>query len=412
MRLAALVGNMRSPLLELVGCVSLGCFAAACSKDTESSQPANRTPDASVEAGASSSGAGGAGGATSTQPGEAGTPPIIVIDAGPASNADGSAYCAAEVLEAEALKLDLLVLMDGSGSMTDDVDGGQRKWDLLVTAIHDFVNDPESAGIGVGLTYFGIPDGYDAGDLVVSCDVADYASPAVPIRDLPGNAGALVASLSGYTPVGGTPTRPALAGAEEYANTWLMNHPTHRMVIVVATDGIPNDCDSTVDAVSRVAASGATATPSISTYVVGVGTSLSSLDQVAKAGGTGHAYVVDPSNDPTASFVAALNAIRGRAALPCEYALPSAVGGGAVDVSKVNVAFTSSGDAGTGGKKVLLQVPDASACSAADAGWYYDDPTSPSSVELCPAACTRAKADFAGRIDVLVGCKTESVVTR
>jgi hypothetical protein len=406
--------GMRAQYWKGLSTASTLAFIAACTSHTGSSPPADRTPDASVEAGSNGS---GTGGSTSSAPGQAGSPPVIFIDAGsgrPTNGADGSAVCAAEVHEAEALKLDLLVLMDGSGSMKDDVDGGRRKWDLLVDALHEFVDAPESAGIGVGLTYFGIPAGYDAGDLVVSCNVPDYETPAVAIRDLPANATALIGSLSNYTPVGGTPTRPALAGAEAYAGTWLTNHPTHRVVIVLATDGIPNDCDSTVDAVAAIASDGAQMTPPIAVYVIGVGTSLMSLGQVAVAGGTDHAYVVDPSSDATASFLAAMNTIRGRAALPCEYQLPQP-SHGALDLDKVNVAFTGSGNGnGDGGaaKKVLLQVRDADGCSAPDAGWYYDDPASPKSVELCPTACNSAKTDLAGRIDVLVGCKTQSVITR
>jgi hypothetical protein len=313
------------------------------------------------------------------------------------------------VHRAEERKLDLLVLMDGSRSMTEVVDAGTRKWDLLVAALRDFVNDGESAGIGVGLTYFGIPAGYDAGDLVVSCDVADYVNPAVGIRDLPANATQLVKSLSAYTPVGGTPTRPALAGAVEFMKQWSLTRTNRRAAIVLATDGEPNDCDSTVDSVSAVAAGAVSGAPSISVYVIGVGSSLTSLDEVAVAGGTDHAYIVDPTHDATASFVAAMNAIRGRAALPCEYSVPQAAGG-AIDFGRVNVAFTGGGDAGA--KTVLLQVPDAADCSATEAGWYYDDPASPKNIELCPALCARAKADAAGSVDVLVGCKTESIVTR
>jgi hypothetical protein len=373
----------------------------------QSSSPAGRKADASVEAGSATGSTGGA------SPISSGDPPIIFVDAGHGSpSGDGAAFCAAEVHQAEGRKLDLLVLMDGSGSMKDEIDGGARKWDLLVAALRDFLNDDESSGIGVGLTYFGIPAGYDAGDLVVSCDVTEYVNPAVAIHDLPANAGPLVDSLANYTPVGGTPTRPALAGALEYANQWSVAHPTHRVAIVVATDGEPNDCESTVDSVSTVAAAAARATPSISVYVIGVGTSLMRLDQVASAGGTGHAYVVDPSYGTTASFVAAMNAIRSRAALPCEYGIPKASSGESIDFERVNVVFTGGTDAGDAAKTVLLQVPDASACSATEAGWYYDDPSAPKSIELCPASCTRAKADIAGRVDVLVGCKTQSAVTR
>lgn len=106
---------------------------------------------------------------------------------------------------------------------------------------------------------------YDAGDLVVSCDVADYSYPAVAIATLPQNAAVIAASLVSYLLQGGTPTRPALAGVVEYAKASLAGRPSHRTIIVVATDGVPNDCDSTVDAVSQIAADAAALLPIIPT---------------------------------------------------------------------------------------------------------------------------------------------------
>lgn len=385
-------------------CVALAMTAVACtSNGPASSNAARRAADSSSRAGTA--------GSSGSPTGGAGAPAVIFLDGGPShrgagGSGDASPYCAATAFQAEQRKLDVLILMDGSGSMNNDVDAS-RKWDLLVDALRTFVNDPSSAGIGVALTYFGLPAGRDdAGELVVSCNAADYAKPAVALSDLPGNAAAIVSSLSAYAPVGGTPTRPALAGAEAFAQSWLAGHPTHRMIIVLATDGEPNDCASTVEAVSAVAAQGASRTPSVQTYVIGVGRSLTSLDAVATAGGTGQAYLVDTAQDTTARFTAAMNAIRGRAALSCEYALPRPPDGGETDPSRVNVRFTPSADGGSG---LLLQVPRASACDAQKGGWYYDDPTAPKNIELCAASCTRAKTDFAGRIDVLVGCRTQTV---
>jgi hypothetical protein len=277
----------------------------------------------------------------------------------------------------------------------------------VVTALGTFVDDPASKGIGVGLTYFGIPAGYDAGDLVVSCNVADYAEPAVAIGELPANAPALLASLTAYAPQGGTPTRPALEGAVDYAHRWLAQHPSHRMVIVVATDGEPNDCDSTVDAVSAIAASAAGERPSISSYVIGVGPSLANLDRIASAGGTSHAFIVDTSQSTTANFAAAMNAIRGEAALPCRYELPSTSGGRPLDYGLVNVASTSGADAGT-----LAQVPDRASCDSTNGGWYYDDPMAPTSVNLCDRTCTNVERDPTSVVQVLIGCKTETRVVR
>ncbi len=319
--------------------------------------------------------------------------------------ADASVFCAAEVHAAEGIQLDMLILLDGSKSMKDEVQGG-RKWDLLLAALRAFLNDPASSGIGVGLTYFGIPAGYDAGDLVVSCDVAQYAQPAVAIAALPQSAPSLIASLASYLPQGGTPTRPALEGGLDYAEAWLAGHSTHQVAIVVATDGEPNDCDSTVEAVSQLAATAAALPHAIKTYVIGVGTSLANLDQIAAAGGTVHAYVVDTSLSTTESFVVALNAVRGAAALPCQYEIPHATAGGQVDYGNVNVAFTEGSDAADA-RNILLQVPNALSCDKAGGGWYYDDPTAPTSIDLCGSTCARVAHDTEGRVAVLVGCKTQ-----
>lgn len=341
--------------------------------------------------------------------------PIFLLDAGTGSSgpADASAFCAATVREAEGIQLDMLILMDGSKSMKDEVAGGP-KWDLVQAALRGFLSDPDSAGIGVGVTYFGVPVGYDAGDLVVSCDVADYAAPAVAIATLPQNAPAILASLAAYLPQGGTPTRPALVGAIEYANAWLVGHRTHQMIVVVATDGEPNDCESTVLAVSQVAADALAARPSIRTYVIGVGDSLTSLDQVASAGGTEHAYIVDTNVTTAESFVVALNSIRGEARLPCQYEIPvpDPAAGRQVDYESVNVAFTESADAAQGGRVILLQVPNERSCDAAGGGWYYDDPSAPTSIKLCGSTCSRVEVDIRGQVEVLVGCKTQKSVIR
>jgi hypothetical protein len=336
---------------------------------------------------------------------------MLFTDGSLVSRTDGAA-CAAETFQAEGRKLDLLVLMDGSGSMLDPVNGA-RKWDLVVSALNTFVTDPDSAGIGIALTYFGFPAGFDdAGDLVVSCNTSDYETPAVSVGDLPPNAQPFIASLAAYKPEGGTPTRPALEGAQNYAAAWLARHLTHRVAVVLATDGEPNDCDSTVDAVAEVAEAAAQQTTPILTYVIGVGASLTSLDQVATAGGTGHAYIIDTTQDTTNRFIEAMNAIRSRALLPCEYAIPRAADGGEVDTEKVNVTFTASGDGGGGAKTLILQVPSADDCDPSDGGWYYDDPVAPTTIKLCKASCDQAKADLGGRIDVLVGCKTATAIPR
>jgi len=391
-----------------IRCGALALLMGGCS----SSHSSNSTgPVALTDGGAVTNAprADGGGGPPAT--------PIFLVDAGPGQGGrgDASAFCAAEVHEGESIQLDMLLLMDGSGSMTDLVQNGS-KWSLLLSALRSFLNDPASTGLGIGLTYFGLPLGYDAGELIMSCDVADYVRPAVSIATLPQNAQAIMASLESYLPQGGTPTRPALKGAGDYAHGWLSSHPTHQMIVVLATDGQPNDCDSTVDAVSQLAADATQPPARIRTYVIGVGDNLLSLDQVANAGGTEHAYLVDTSGTTSQSFVLALNSIRRAAALPCQYGIPAPSAGSKLDFGHVNVAFSSRSDAGTGtgtgSRTILLQVPGKRSCSAAGEGWYYDDPSAPQTIELCSSTCTRVENDTAGRIEVLVGCETQTSTIR
>lgn len=66
----------------------------------------------------------------------------------------GDMACAAQTLKAERLPLDLLVMMDSSGSMLDEVEAGRSKWRAVADAMAAFFRDTASAGIGVGLHYF------------------------------------------------------------------------------------------------------------------------------------------------------------------------------------------------------------------------------------------------------------------
>ena len=90
--------------------------------------------------------------------------------------------------------------------------------------------------------------------------------------------------------------------------------------MLLVTDGIPDDCNSTVENVTEVVREGVTGSPSIQTFVIGLG-DLGALNMFAEAGGTGQALVIEPGAAP--ALVAALNQIR-TAALPCSFKLPAA----------------------------------------------------------------------------------------
>ena len=150
---------------------------------------------------------------------------------------------------AEKVPLDMYIMLDQSGSMSDSAQGGGSKWQAVTNALSTFVNQPEAAGIGVGIQYFpldsgangnvlhctdtaqcgpgcgpcdmpipgfGVCAGFGASD---SCVPGDYATPDVGIAVLPGNAAASGTSMGAHGPTGGTPTSAALDGAIQHPNT-------------------------------------------------------------------------------------------------------------------------------------------------------------------------------------------------
>jgi hypothetical protein len=337
--------------------------------------------------GGGSGGAVGGDGGSSASGGSGGG---IIIDSGQGGgNSDGSA-CAAETQTADLVPLDLYIMLDKSGSMGN---GTGSKWEAVTTAMQAFVNDTASAGIGVGLQYFpGSPE----------CMDATYSTPEVPIAALPGNASAIVSSLTATVPGGQTPAKPALQGAVDYMTGWLLQNPTHAGVVVLATDGQPNDCASTVDNVASIAQAAAGDTPPILTFVIGVGTSLTNLDQIAAAGGTKKAFIVDTTGNVTQQFIDALNAIRG-GAIACEYLIPKPEAG-TIDPGKVNVSYTP-GDGSPA--ETFNYVKDEASCPANGDAWYYDNPANPTKVILCPATCDKVKQDSKAEVKVAFGCKTQ-----
>jgi hypothetical protein len=321
----------------------------------------------------------------------------------------GACQCTTTATVAERVPLDMYVLFDQSGSMKDAVTGG-TKWAVISGALTSFVNNAGSADIGVGIGYFPISSGGGTCFLGIclggssSCNIADYATPSVPIALLPGVAPSIVSSLGTHGPGGGTPTYPAIQGAMQYVVGYQIAHPLRKTILVLATDGDPNDCGSTFQNVATIAAGGLAPTngnPSILTFVIGVGSSLTALNGIAAAGGTGSAFIVDTAGaDPGGQFLIAMNKIRGSAAVGCRYVIPKPPTG-APDFTKVNVQFTPS----AGGAPTLIRkVTDVSGCTAAGGGWYYDSNAAPTQVVLCDSTCAAVNADPGASVSVLLGC--------
>jgi hypothetical protein len=495
-------------------------LSLSCGGSNDANVSAN-TPDASAGA----AGRGGAGGSSGGQGGsglagtigQAGTITIAPSDAA-VTNVDGfggivgggsleDAACASESHQGQQIPLDLYIMLDSSGSMNEATSIPMvSKWTAVSTALRSFVNDPASAGLGVGLQYFPLvqavsqpncdpttqardcgqfgpcdvlngcdntpnvvicntaadcpvtnprgrclrlgvcamsvdPAGRsfacsitptpgvvtlcsnDINDVCLAipgncrardrCDATSYAMPAVEVAPLPAAAANLVASLAIHMTDGLTPTAGALSGALIHARALATANPMHRVVVVLATDGLPTECAPLdIPGIAALASAAVSGTPSISTFVIGVFAPAEAqdaqmnLDALARAGGTGTAFIVSTMQNVTTAFVAALNSIR-TTALACEYNIPQPEAG-RLDYGKVNVQFTS----GAGQKTTIGYATTAANCGA-PGGWYYDvDPATgaPNKIVVCDSTCTGFKADPNGSVKILLGCTTQAII--
>jgi hypothetical protein len=310
--------------------------------------------------------------------------------------------CGGALYQGQGLPLDLYVMFDESGSMATMDDGVTMRIDAVRKALGQFLGDQSSAGMRVGIGYFGTQPLSCA---CTSCNANDYATPAVPLGLLPGSSGALTASLAAQAPTGETPTGAALRGACLYANK--AKQTDRSIAILLVTDGVPQapltsdagGCNPTLADATAAASSCLTGGNPIRTYVLGVGPSLTNLNQIASSGGTGHAYLVESGG--TAAVLAALNAIRKDAMIPCSLTVPSAPGGGTVDLDTVNVVYAND----SCGYTTFVNVKTAAGCDAQRGGWYYEDPNRGGSIKLCDASCSAVGAP-GGELRVSVGCST------
>jgi hypothetical protein len=430
--------------------------ASGCSSDEQLFRARSPSPDASSPGGSSSdaggSGASGAAGGPSVG-GRAGSGGRRSIDggtgAGPGIDGGGGAAnggttgsggfifgnggfslggaggvlgCSAQTSPAVGLPLDVYLLVDKSGSMDQD-----NKWTNVSTALITFANDPAYAAVDIGLGYFpltipGVPQfccedidcgtygpcvGGTPGTGTCSrlfgncqgadvCQVSGYAQPAVPFA-LPPSHSPVVASIQGMTPGGGTPTRPAVEGAIQYVTTWGLANPDRKQALVLATDGEPTGCTANaVQDVANIAANALNQT-GLQTFVIGVGSSLTSLNQIAQSGGTGQAYLLDVAGNLPQQIADTLAAIQ-RGATACKYLLPTSA---QAEPTRVNVTYTVSG----GPRSIIPRTTDGTANCGTGPGWYFDNPAAPKMAILCPAACT-VLSQVNTAVTLELGCAT------
>lgn len=336
----------------------------------------NSTTSASSSS-SSSSGDGGAGGDI-----------VIDMDGGSTRGNDGgdSGACVGTEAEARRVPVDIVFLIDRSSSMTGP------KWDGTKSGLVTFFSDAASAGLGVGMVFF-------PSQKPEICDPLSYSALDVPIATLPGNSFDLTNAIP-FSPLGtNTPTFPALKGALQAATAYQDTHPTHKVVVVIATDGDPTSCPPVlIDDIAKLAQS-ARNYNGVRTYVIGVeGSNIANLDKIAAAGGTVTAYDITQN---IAEFSAKMAEIRSEA-LGCDYEIPEPPPGTQLDLDYVNFNYTPKG---IGTPKILPRVDVVGDCGNL-AGWYFDNNLGPQKILLCPASCSTISADDTAKVAALFGCKT------
>jgi hypothetical protein len=357
------------------------------------------------------SGAGGGGGSSgigadgSLGSGPSGSP----ADGGFFPLVDGAA-CATSTAMARLTPLNLVIMYDKSGSMGDTSSSPTfdpaLKWIPVNAGMKAFFADPGSQGLAAALTFFPVD-----GDLATAC-AGPYDAPKVALTSL-ADSTPFVTALDTTKPYGGTPTLPALQGAIKYANQVWQAQPDSLTPVVLVTDGEPGffadgmlgpGCtDNDVDHVAAAAKAAFEGTPSIKTYVIGVGPSLDKLNAIAAAGGTGQAMMI-PVNDPAQTKIqiqSSLSSIR-TLSLSCNLKIPDPPDGSELDIGAVNVVY-----AGSSSEQQILGFNQG--CSGG-IGWQYDNPVGPTRVELCPNTCTTAQGDTAAKLAIMFGCKTMTII--
>jgi hypothetical protein len=391
-----------TPRLRILGRRALLLLALACSHKPGDGSGGTPTDDAAPPAAPDGSfgfsrfdaveGQGGAGGV----PGVSGAYPCL-------DNPMGA--CAGKLYKGQSLPTDLFVMFDQSGSMLKKDDGVTTRMDAVRNAVDQFMQAPESSGLGIGIGYFGFHPLMCA---CTSCNPTDYATPKVTIGALPGQATAIMTSLKGIEPTGETPTGAAIRGACMYTKARKAADPTRNVIILLVTDGEPEapltsktgTCNPTLD--DAVAAASECAAAGIPTYVLGVGPSLDNLNKIASAGQTKNAYLV--ANGGTPGIVKALSNIRSDAMIPCTMQIPGVGGGQTIDFQKVNVVYADA----MCKTSTFNYVETPAKCNGQPGGWYYDNPMAPTQINLCAPTCEQVKA-AGGQLVVSVGCMTQVI---
>jgi hypothetical protein len=411
----------------LAAACALGLLSGACGQKNESrgldsanSGGRGGTHGTTIPLGGTS-GIGGAqtGGTGAAQGGEGGE------GADACETLAGLGECGLTRVEATLSPVNVLLVVDKSGSMTDQPEGfSLDKWSALKEAL-DAALSGAPASVRFGLLAY--PHA-EASSIPLDCDgeiccAVPEGGGAIHVPVGPRKEQAIGSALAGTSPGGGTPTAAALARALDYFTLGEGRELEGDRYVLLATDGGPNcngglacdasSCTPNLDGAAQcagvnccegagefclddgavVAAIDELRAAGILTFVVGIpGTEnyARSLDAFARAGGVPrlgaeHEYFAVSAASGVSGLTDVLKGITTELLRSCEIALADPP----AQPSLVNVAIDCA---------VLPK--------EGESGWDFDDSTAPKSLIIHGPACDELKAHGARRIDVVYGCTT------
>ncbi|MFH2009936.1 MAG: hypothetical protein ABI333_25295 [bacterium] len=295
----------------------------------------------------------------------------------------------------EALPPNLLILLDRSGSMSNDVPGtGLNRWEVARAAIIQVTGTFQSM-IRFGLATYSscLPGGCSAGAVRVPIAIDNAGAIDTFLSSTAGEGSSNGALLNGqgliqYLCDSGDPETSTGASLQALVGEPTLASTDRENAVLLVTDGeesgscVVGGNDGPTAAGHLLAQN-----PPVSTYAVGfVGANVTELQNVATAGGTGQPYFAD---DP-AELELALQTIAG-AIVSCTYALPGL--DPTADTNQVNFYFDGA------------VVPYNDGCAGGGGGWTWTD-ASHTQVEFCGPSCVQLTGHQISDVSATFGCQT------
>lgn len=383
------------------GSIALACLCALACSDVKHSVGTLNVASTAARSGAgagaaqagsagASSGTAGTGAGSAVPVGGGGTGTGFDVDA---ALPEAVPECAANAVPSVAKRLDLYFMV--SGNLVTTFTGVGAK---LTSGISEYVDRDSSAGVGLGLDFYGFD----------TCDSSAYSLPEAPVGvdPLPSNADAIHRTLDNNA-VSAEIIPPALAAALEGAVAYSRSRANVRpgqtqQAVVLFSDGFLDlACASSSRSMAEIAAAGLPV--GVRTFIVElsaialdiplfpIGMPLVALDPVAAAGGTGSARTIDLVRDTPADIADLLVSIQ-RDAQPCDYTLPDGTTWGDAQLAI---------DTGAG-PRPLAMLDDVSACGPSG-GVFLDESSGTSWARACPASCQAIRASERSPV-WLIGC--------